>query len=791
MSQSTDQINDVPRKSTRRGRAGRNRPSKDSIEQIRKKRLNVPIDDNSRFSEKVIGLRKRVWEEWEEYTEASEIDSQDTWRQLCEDVPHATQEFCSFLEYYITSSKKQVPSLGPNEYEEERTVNSASTIQDVWCALVSVANDSVLRELRMQFPMQRQVYVLRYTTRGGHDAGPAGQVGRLIPKLAVEHGLSRSQLFEKTEMTLDDILMILKTVWGRASCIPCQPWKRLAFSGILLLGGIGGWRFESLKQLRYRDIKVAWLKDPKNPQKARCVATIRIHHAKWKADKIERDQTSSITLVPFKPVCLLSHIVAMAFFRNAFSTDFTTPEQILYPELEPDCSVSYIPLKWKNEMLDNHVFDLNYKSYWALWHRVLMVGGLRTKLKPYSVRVGAGNRLDGPLKPAIRSYVFGNTDAVFRKSYIPVDISYDLMGIAYGQVTGGNQETISFLHHAFTKRDESAPVYISEEEYKSFEDREDIKKWRQEREALPDRRTKEAKNLLSKIQYIKNVLEGKLLEKKRKEYFEHVDALRTAEQLAPYFIAEDGNHDIASKIVRYLRQTSIEDLTLIPGPDKIAMTKASPTRPTCFICFKDYTTRPGLTAHVQRIHSEVFEKPFHCPECRQKGQEILVPAGLPAWSNHTERFHGAKNSPRASKEPDRSAHCLLCKKDLTAVGFNLHLQKAHKRDFTKEFACPECLNQSLDLKVKDKGHWLLHVKQYHGGCHIPGAIFRQTLQKHLESCGQGAERDNNGGVSKYDKKRKLELEGDLACKRLKTGASVNLFDNCSEDSDSRKNRHSK
>jgi hypothetical protein len=66
----------------------------------------------------------------------------------------------------------------------------------------------------------------------------------------------------------------------------------LAFTGILVMGGIGGWRFESLKQLTYRHVKVAWLKDLENPQKARCVATIRIHHAKWKRDKIERDQTS-------------------------------------------------------------------------------------------------------------------------------------------------------------------------------------------------------------------------------------------------------------------------------------------------------------------------------------------------------------------------------------------------------------------------------------------------------------------------------------------------------------------
>ncbi|KAM0402605.1 hypothetical protein ACHAPZ_005545 [Fusarium culmorum] len=225
------------------------------------------------------------------------------------------------------------------------------------------------------------VNTLRYTTSGGHNAGPAGQVGRLIPELANEHRLCHAQLFEKTEITLDDLLMILKTVWAQASHITCPPLKRLAFSGVVILGGIGGWRFKSLRQLKYKDIQISWASHPDDPQ-PRCVAKIRIHHVKWKSDKIERDQTSSvnftfcITVVPFKPVCLLSHIVAMAFFRNAFSVDFATPEKILYPKLEPDCNVSFIPLAWKDQMLEEDVFDIAYLTYWTLWQRVLLVGGL-------------------------------------------------------------------------------------------------------------------------------------------------------------------------------------------------------------------------------------------------------------------------------------------------------------------------------------------------------------------------------------------------------------------------------
>jgi hypothetical protein len=492
----------------------------------------------------------------------------------------------------------------------------------------------------------------------------------------------------------------------------------------------------------------------------------------------------------------------MAFFKNAFSTDFATPEKILYPE--PDFTVNYVPLAWKEEMLDEHVFPLDYKSYWALWNRVLLVGGLRSKPKPYSVRVGAGNRLDGALTTAIRSYVFGNTDAVFRKSYIPVDIAHDLMGIAYGSVAGQNQKTISYLHEAFSKRDESAPVYISEEEFKTFEARSDITEWRRQRDAMSDLSSKEAKNLLSKIHYTKNVLESKLLEKKRKDYFEKADILRStgqsishlhqvplsdprprqnqssskmAEQLAPYFVKDEDSCDIASRIVGYLRQCSTVDSSSELGLDTIAtVTKVIPARSTCFLCFKEYTTRAGLTAHVQRLHSNNFTQSFHCLECKHKGQDVLVPAGLPAWSSHTELCHGSKHSPRPGKESGKLAHCLLCNRNQTLGGFNLHLRKAHERDFIKSFPCPECRKAGCESMIEDKNHWILHVKCDHGGSYIPGAVLLQAPSQSVRAHSHDGEEVEDNSLPEGSKKRKSEEEGATVKKRLRTGDGINLFE---------------
>ncbi|KAF5725116.1 hypothetical protein FMUND_210 [Fusarium mundagurra] len=820
MSQPSAQPSHAIHKPSGRSKSRINQVNKDIIQEIRNKNLNTTLYLTDIVSNKVKSLRRRVWDDWVEYIQSEGLDSDNIWKEFCEGSRKSIQEFRGFLEYYIITSTKLVPCLGPEEYEEERTVKSAGTIQDVWCALVHVADETILANIRQQLPDHKQVYMLKYRTdAGGHGHGPAAEVGKvrppqcrfvasdllkicvlqLIPGLAKVHGLSRTQLFDKKEMTLQDLLMVLRTVWQRASYITCQPNQRLSFSAMLIMGGIGGWRYESLKKLTYRDIELGWLRDPQNPQKARCVATIRIHHVKRKTDAIERDQTSSftfgITLVPFKPVCLLTHIVAMAFFRNAFSTKFTTPEDILFPK--PDKEVDYVPLSWKDEIKDDAVFKLGYNLYWKLWHRVLLVGGLRENPRPYSVRVGAGNRLDGVLTSALRGYVFGNTDAVFRKSYLPADMRDDLMGIAYGEVSGKNEATVSFLHQTFTKRDQSAPVYITEEEYQSFENRKDITEWRRQRLSLPCSST-ESKAILGRIQHVKNVLEGKLLEQRRKEYFEKADQLRSlgqstshlhqttmvsprfrqnqssskaAEQLAPCFIAEDSNYTIASKIVRYLRQAPNNNDTAGNGPagndiadndiadndSTDAKAKSDQNRSICLLCFKDFSSRNNLSTHVQNRHPKDLESPISCLECKHQGQEKIVPAGFPAWSSHTERYHGSKNSPIQANE--RPALCLLCNKSLTIAGFSIHL-KAHDSTFAAKFQCPACLNETID----GKDDWISHVRAKHIGCRIGGAVLIDVPNK-------PAERDDNDSCM-IGMKRKLEDKEETVQKRLKTSSSI-------------------
>ncbi|KAF4468252.1 domain-containing [Fusarium albosuccineum] len=707
-----------------------------------------------RRHKKTLALEKRVWTDWTNFVELGNLNSDEIWLKLCAGSHEAVQKFQSFLEVYATKSTTRVPCLGPDEYKTKRVVNSAATLQDVWCALIRVANEDVLERFRYQPHSNPHYYTLRYSTRRGQaEQGPASLVANLIPEIADNLGLTRQQQFEKKETTVTDLLLILRTTWERASDIPCKPFQRVSFSANIILGGIGGWRYQSLMNVKYKDVEVAWLRDPADPKTLLPVANIRIRHVKKSKNEIARDQAGrlsfGITQVPVKSICLLSHIVAMAIYNNAFVTEFKSCEEVLYPKISLEDDVELVPLKWKKEVLDQPLFTLDYHNYWKIWHRVLEVVGLREELRPYSIRVGAGSRLNGALEPALRGYIMGNTDAVFKKSYNPVNQRHSLMTVAYKELTGGCDEIITKLHESFTRRDCHAPIYISEEDWKGFDSRKDITQWRKELSAFSDRSCKEAEKIKSKIQTVKKTLEKELIKQRREEYFEAADLLRSegqstsrlhqprprrpgprqselssrmAEDLSPLFLAKDPTKSFADELVRYLRLAPHqEEPSKDPSDAEETKPEVDPARSVCFICYKDFSRREGLTRHVKSQHSEDFEKPFSCRECKFSGTERLVPAGLSAWSSHVEQCHGKLHAPNLAKQ----VRCLLCDKTFSAVGFSLHLNRAHFQlgHFETSFPCPECRRlDAQGLLVEDLNQWISHVKDIHESGAVPGAV---------------------------------------------------------------------
>lgn len=55
-----------------------------------------------------------------------------------------------------------------------------------------------------------------------------------------------------------------------------------------------------------------------------------------------------------------------------------------------------LPLHWKGGLTKKSIIPLRCSVYLKIWHRVLYVAGLREQnQRPYSLRVGAGARLNG------------------------------------------------------------------------------------------------------------------------------------------------------------------------------------------------------------------------------------------------------------------------------------------------------------------------------------------------------------------------------------------------------------
>lgn len=100
----------------------------------------------------------------------------------------------------------------------------------------------------------------------------------------------------------------------------------------------------------------------------------------------------SAFFVPFPLVCLGRLIVARAIQDDAFEAGYTDADEFLNKPALGD--VDYIELPWKEEKLDDFIFQLSYRRFIEIWHRVCSAAGLREVPRLYSLRVGAGARLD-------------------------------------------------------------------------------------------------------------------------------------------------------------------------------------------------------------------------------------------------------------------------------------------------------------------------------------------------------------------------------------------------------------
>jgi hypothetical protein len=107
-------------------------------------------------------------------------------------------------------------------------------------------------------------------------------------ELAAKKGLTLKQTFVKREATTTDVLVILRTLWGRARNIPCTESDRVTFHSIILASAIGGFRPETLMSLPYEQVSLAVVRDPTQHRSTKLVATVTVHHNK-RHEHVARD----------------------------------------------------------------------------------------------------------------------------------------------------------------------------------------------------------------------------------------------------------------------------------------------------------------------------------------------------------------------------------------------------------------------------------------------------------------------------------------------------------------------
>jgi 6-pyruvoyl-tetrahydropterin synthase len=219
------------------------------------------------------------------------INPDQIWLDLCLGKEDAKSHCRVFLTSRVVQSKQYFVVLGPEEYEHRRTMNSASSVTQVWRELIAQADSTVLREKRRTDPDNRHIWRLKFIDHTNQRAkGTIFEISQWIfQTLAKELNLAVNLTFQKIEATAEDVLVLLNTLWARADDIPCNTSTRLSFHGQLLLAAIGGFRRATILELNYEDVALAVVRDPDNRLKTKLVVTPTIGKNKQKrATRVSR-----------------------------------------------------------------------------------------------------------------------------------------------------------------------------------------------------------------------------------------------------------------------------------------------------------------------------------------------------------------------------------------------------------------------------------------------------------------------------------------------------------------------
>ncbi|KAI6629206.1 hypothetical protein MCOR07_001006 [Pyricularia oryzae] len=352
---------------------------------------------------------------------------------------HCCQQF---LKDYVKAFERPVVNTGPEERRIERSINRDLNVRHFWESLVVAADRTILNEKRRNVTSNPDKWTLSTTqSHKLRGSGPVWQISHWIASdLANKFEFTKKQTFVKVAATTADILIVLITLWTRANDIPCDRETRIAFHAKILLASMGGFRRGTLDKLKYNQIKMHLSRPGKKTvENINIFGDLTLYYNKQQTNKICTSQDNVIEIglknTNDPLVDLVKIVAAQAIKNGAFDPPYHSWE-----DLEKPRDAEYAELHWKKEMLNREIFALSYETERALWYRTLLVAGYRKPMRLYSIRVGAGARLDKSFTSAQRNYMLSNSSRVFEEYYQPRNFNGDLVQVAFGEHVRNNDE---------------------------------------------------------------------------------------------------------------------------------------------------------------------------------------------------------------------------------------------------------------------------------------------------------------------------------------------------------------
>ncbi|KDN71206.1 hypothetical protein CSUB01_09910 [Colletotrichum sublineola] len=390
----------------------------------------------------------------------------------------------------------------------------------------------------------------------------------------------------------------------------------------------------------------------------------------------------------------------LTLLDDAFEAGYQSFEEVLRrPTLE---NVDYVKLGWKKCFEDKPIFPIAQAAFWKWWVTVQRVSGCREPTRPYSARVGAAQELNGALVPSLRNYVMSNSSAVFEKSYLPRQFPRCLASIAFKAKAGDSEDITKVFRDAKLKNDIHAPLYVSAERLRSFEERNDVREQRKKLEvaAKSDPQNGEVQRLRASLNSYLETLKREALKEEREKYFKEADTLRSRGLSTDYLrqthtgerpkrrfgatadmataigeILKQEHNDIsqvrvryAAMVLAYLRfqptarvfdkdRSDYEVVSLLPTSRsfgrEVETSSGKSVKSVCLLCNIPFSRGPGLTRHVRKQHIQqgTFSRSFPCPQCYLQDNEVYLVTSPSNWSNHIAQKHGKVNVPNLPPKP--------------------------------------------------------------------------------------------------------------------------------------------